>query len=268
MRALFLCLLLLFPCFTFGGLRRFYFAPDFYYYWFKEKPSAISKAKENGFLVRYQLGYDSTAPFCLYYGLQISRVKARVRHVNDLLALKTSTDNSVTNYEGRVGMCLALFPRFYFTPLFALGYRDWTRITEDTEDSKYSYACTYKGYGVRMLYRARSWLDLGLYFKILQPMHVDLKVERLGEISLYAIGLSYLHGKWPKLKLKNKLQYEIELPIYFKAPSFQLIDIALVPYFKDLAMGKSTSKSQTGGTLYAGSSAAEVGLRLEIGINL
>ena len=260
--------LLLLPSLCFSWTR-FYFAPDFYYYKFSQKSSGIFNVDESGYLTRYRIGVDSMNPFSLYYGLEISRVDAKVKHINDLLSLRTKAKNSVSNYEGRLGMCLALGQRFYFVPLFALGYHFWTRTTKEIEDSKYRYAWTYKGYGFRSYFFVNDVFDFGVFFKIMQPSKVDLKVDCNSNIDALTVCISYLHGKWPKLKLKNKLQYELQVPLYFHLPRFRLIDIGLVPYFKNMDLGESDRKdSNNAEYFYAGSREYNIGLRIEIGLNL
>lgn len=263
---IFITLFLCFSSFIYSfptTMRRVYFGPDFCYQSFHENQTPATKVKEYGYMTKYQFGYEKFGAFSLYFAFDICKTKAKTIHLNELFTMKTKTKNDLVNYEGRLGFSIPFAGRLLLTPFFGFGYHSWERKTHEDEiddKSKYKYEWYYKGYGLSLYVFLTNGFDIEFRGKMMLPSDTEVSIDKGGS---YTDLFTYLWQDWPSLSLKNKIQYQIEMPMYYHPTIISPFEIIFIPYYKNIEIGKATTKeSVTKKPIYPGSTTYDIGLKL------
>jgi hypothetical protein len=238
---------------------RFYIGPDIFYRNYHEHLEKPKKSDEYGTLFGFQTGYDYTRSGHMYGGTDFSYAGGNTHYDGSALNVRTleitphesTTGNTFLNLEGRIG-----YTFLPFQPFAGFGWFYWKRDIGYIE----KYRWTYAAYGLRLCQRIGDRVELGLNLKLMQMINGHIKIEEAGSSSV-------------SLKLGNRLQYEIELPITYIFQGNH-IDIRAVPYYAQQDIGKSECKTISipplgrVGITEPSSSTYIIGGRLEIGYRL
>ncbi len=244
---------------------RIYIGPDIFYRDYHENLKTPGKSDESGSLVGFQTGYDYIKHFSAYVGGDLRFSSGKTDYDGAVVNLSTfeikphhsKTDNTFFNVEGRLGYTLGI-PKetsVYLSPFGGIGWFYWKRDIGYLEE----YQWKYYAFGLRFLYQVTRLIDIGINLKLMKMFDSSIKMdENFTDVTL---------------KLGNKLQGEIELPMSCAIPQYSHIDIRIVPYYRSQDIGESNTvavQMRGIGPLIVrepSSNSWTVGSRIELGYN-
>ena len=152
---------------------------------------------------------------------------------------KDKTKNEIFNLEGKLGYTFDIADSM-LTPYVGVGYHSWLRdLSKNGLGFKEKYTWPYLSAGVN--FSTGDWFDdweMGVGVKAMAMTRGKMKLDNLTT----------------RLKLGNKVNFEVELPITYRADNGFLgaAAIKVVPYFQKSSIGKSnvlTVNVAGGGTI-------------------
>ena len=186
--------------------------------------------------------------YSFYFGFDVRKIKNKISHSSQNIQENSKTDFDVTNYESRVGYTVGL-GSILITPLVTFGYH---KQESNADDIGYNYKWYYKGYGSKILLLLSPKYQIGFDFKLLEPVNPNISVK---SPSLWN------KDTWPSLKMKNKIQYDLEVPFYiFYAP----FDLGFAFIYRQNIL-KNTSNQNI---FKADIKNSMMGIRLNIGLKI
>ena len=259
MKQIFWIFIFFINCSFFGtpyGFSRLYFASDYYSRSYKETFLEHIQGKQHDFLKGYQIGYDRFQPNSLYWGGSLYQTKASDREKTD--------DETFTgkqkyyNYDGKLGLTLCLGSVFII-PYAGIGYSKWVHedIPESNQYEAIDYKWTYFIFGVQSIIFVWKTLEVGIKVQIMPTLNGSVHVKDL----TFTVAPS-------KYDLAKKSSYEISLPIYYHPFKWQCLDIAFVPYYKEIKMEDGDTRFIYQSQLHYGPDAIskEKGVKIEAGL--
>jgi Outer membrane protein beta-barrel domain len=235
---------------------RFYIGPDFFRRNYSEEEFTPGfKSDEFGTLYGVQATYDYVKGNSIYFGLGFRYGGGKTNYDgglqddsgNIIAPLKSKTNNSFLNLEGRLGYTFqpgGRKGRLLLSPFVGLGYHNWDRNISSTltpvpgvgqvqsPELSEVYSWGYVGPGFHAEYKVSRKFDIGLNAKLMFMFGNSFNLETKDSVGRSVQGSG---------NLGNNLQYEIEIPLTFHLVDKPKtgIDLKVVPYYRsqDIARG-------------------------------
>jgi hypothetical protein len=215
----------------------FYAGINTFYRDYKEDLALPHKSTEHGQLYGLTAGYKSIDFDEMFWEVEGGYAVGKTKYDGSLQNLRTGawaglhkdkTKNELFNVEGKIGYTFDMADSMV-TPYIGVGYHSWMRdLSKDGMGFKEKYTRPYLSAGIN--FSTGDWFDeweIGVGVKAMAMTKGKMKINDFPA----------------RLKLGNKVNLEVELPITYRPDDgvFGVEAIKVVPYFQKASIGKSNT---------------------------